>query len=151
MRSTILVIVALAVALTIVTADAKTKSDPRREVFAAESSFAATMAARDLKAFGTYVAPEAVFFGRRGVMRGRAAVVDGWKPLFEGPMAPFSWRPDVVEVLDSGKLAHSSGPVMDPEGKLVGMFNSVWRLEPDGRWRVVFDKGCPVCDSTRTQ
>jgi ketosteroid isomerase-like protein len=151
MRSTILMIVALAVALTIVSADAKTRSDPRSEVFAAESSFAATMAARDLKAFGTYVAKEAVFFGRRGAMRGRAAVVDGWKPLFDGPMAPFSWRPDVVEVLDSGKLAHSSGPVMDPEGKLVGMFNSVWRLEPDGRWRVVFDKGCAVCDSTRAQ
>lgn len=151
MRFTIIVVVGLAMALTIVSADAKTKSDPRSQVFAAESAFAATMAARDLNAFGTYVATEAVFFGRRGVMRGRAAVVEGWKPLFEGPTAPFSWRPEVVEVLDSGKLAHSSGPVMNPDGKLVGMFNSVWRLEPDGRWRVIFDKGCPVCDSTRTQ
>jgi hypothetical protein len=31
------------------------------------------------------------------------------------------------------------------------MFQSVWRLDPDGRWRVVFDKGCDVCDTTRTQ
>jgi hypothetical protein len=48
-------------------------------------------------------------------------------------------------VVDSGKLAHSSGPVIDPDGKVIGMFNSIWRLESDGHWRVVFDKGCPPC------
>ena len=122
-----------------------------RQIFAAESSFAYTMAVRDHKAFGSFVAAEAIFFGGRGVMRGREAVLEGWKRFFEGPKAPFSWRPEVVEVLESGTLAHSSGPVHDPDGKLIGMFNSVWRLEPDGRWRVVFDKGCEVCDSTRTQ
>ena len=151
MRFLIPAFVAAGIALSIVSADARTKPDPRSQVFAAESTFAATMAARDLKAFGTYVAPDAVFFGRRGVMRGNAAVVEGWKPLFDGPKAPFSWRPEIVEVLDSGKLAHSSGPVMDPDGKLIGTFNSVWRLEPDGRWRVVFDKGCSVCDSTHAE
>ncbi|HKW50180.1 MAG TPA: nuclear transport factor 2 family protein [Candidatus Eisenbacteria bacterium] len=151
MRFMIPACIAAGLVLSIVSADAKTKPDPRGQVFAAESSFAATMAARDLKAFGSYVAPDAVFFGRRGVMRGHAAVVEGWKALFEGPKAPFSWRPEVVEVLDSGKLAHSSGPVMDPEGKLIGTFNSVWRLEADGRWRVVFDKGCSVCDSTHAE
>jgi ketosteroid isomerase-like protein len=151
MRLTLPACLAAGLVLSIVTADAKPKSDPRSQVFAAESSFAATMAARDLKAFETYVATEAVFFGRHGVMRGKEAVVEGWKSLFLGPKAPFSWRPEAVEVLDSGKLAHSSGPVMDPEGTLVGTFNSVWRLEADGRWRVVFDKGCPVCDTTRTQ
>ena len=151
MRFTILGIMALAVALSIVTANAKTKPDLRGQVFAAESSFASTMAARDIKAFGTYVAPDAIFFGRRGVMRGKADVVEGWKSLFEGPKAPFSWRPEVVEVLDNGTLAHSSGPVMNPEGKVFGTFITVWRLEPDGKWRVVFDKGCDVCDSTRAQ
>ena len=151
MRFLIPAFVAAGIALSNVSADAKTRPDPRSQVFAAESTFAATMAARDLKAFGSYVAPDAVFFGRRGVMRGSAAVVEGWKKFFEGPKAPFSWKPEVVEVLDSGKLAHSSGPVKDPDGKLIGMFNSVWRLEPDGRWRVVFDKGCSVCDSTHAE
>jgi len=160
MRSRMIAMIAPAVAVAVTTvaavvttaaADAKTKPDPRSQVFAAESSFAYTMAARDLKAFGSYVAPDAVFFGHRGVMRGNAAVVEGWKALFEGPQAPFSWKPEVVEVLDSGKLAHSSGPVLDPDGKLIGTFNSVWRLEPDGRWRVVFDKGCSVCDTTRAE
>jgi hypothetical protein len=61
-------------------------------------------------------------------------------------VAPFSWSPEVVDVLESGTLAHSSGPVRDAGGRRIGTFNSIWRREPDGRWRVVFDKGCPVCD-----
>ena len=53
----------------------------------------------------------------RSVLRGRPAVVEGWKAFFEGPKAPFSWQPDRVEVVHSGTLAFSTGPVFDPEGK----------------------------------
>lgn len=114
------------------------------EVRAAELAFAQTMADRDLAAFGEFVAAEAVFLGQTS-LRGREAVVTGWSVLFQGDTAPFSWKPEVVEVLDSGGLALSSGPVLDPQGERVGTFQSIWRLEPDGRWRVVFDKGCPPC------
>jgi hypothetical protein len=69
-------------------------------------------------------------------------VVASWKGLFEGAQAPFSWEPDIVEVLDPATLALSSGPVRDREGKRIGTFNSIWRRERDGPWRVVFDKGC---------
>jgi ketosteroid isomerase-like protein len=75
--------------------------------------------------------------------------VDGWRELFAGPAAPFSWKPEKVEVLASGALAHSSGPVRDAKGRQIGNFNSIWRREPDGTWLVVFDKGCPVCDCGR--
>jgi hypothetical protein len=51
-----------------------------------------------------------------------------------------------VEVVDSGTLAYSGGPVYDPSGKVVGRFNSIWRLEAPGTWRVVFDRGSPVCN-----
>jgi ketosteroid isomerase-like protein len=130
--------------LTPVPAAAQTNADLTRQVFAAESSFAHTMAARDRDAFGSFVASDAVFFGRQGAARGKAAVVEAWAPLFEGSDAPFSWRPEVVQVLDAGTLALSSGPVLDPAGKRTGTFNSIWRREADGRWRVVFDKGCPA-------
>lgn len=119
--------------------------DPRRQVFAAESSFAATMAHRDPVAFATFVSPEAVFFNQQEAVRGKAAIVDSWKPLFDGPKPPFSWRPEVVEVLASGNLALTSGPVEDSEGRRVGTFNSIWRREADGSWKVVYDKGCSVC------
>ena len=117
-----------------------------RRVFQAESAFAHTLAARDSAAFATYVAHDAIFFDRQGPLRGRAAVVASWQHFFEGPAAPFSWSPDVVEVLESETLALSSGPVRDPSGRQIGTFNSIWRRDPDGQWRVVFDKGCPVCD-----
>ena len=118
-----------------------------RQVRESERAFAATMAARDLRAFGTFVADEALFFGRT-VLRGREAIVAGWGRYFEGAAAPFSWEPGTVDVLDSGTMAMSSGPVRDPTGKIVGTFSSVWRRESDGRWRVVFDKGCDVCNCT---
>ena len=112
------------------------------QVRARERAFAKTMADRDHAAFQTFVAEEALFFSPKGVLRGRQAVAEGWKGLYQGPAAPFSWDPETVEVLDSGTLALSSGPVRDPQGKNVGTFSSIWRLEKDGQWRVVFDKGC---------
>jgi ketosteroid isomerase-like protein len=120
-----------------------------RQVFAAESSFAATMANRDSTAFAAFLAPEAIFFGEKSVMRDKSAVVDGWREWFAGPTPPFSWRPETVEVTASGTLAHSSGPVHDAHGRRIGTFNSVWRREPGGAWLVVFDKGCPVCNCER--
>jgi ketosteroid isomerase-like protein len=120
-----------------------------RQVFVAESSFAATMASRDSVAFARFIAPDAVFFGEKAVLRGKPAVVEGWSRFFAGRDAPFSWRPEKVEVLDSGSLALSTGPVHDPEGRQIGTFSSIWRRESDGSWRVVFDKGCPVCNCER--
>jgi ketosteroid isomerase-like protein len=115
-------------------------------VMDAERAFAAAMARRDIAAFSSHVAADAIFFnspdGSR-VLRGKNAIVAGWRPLLEGPKAPFSWSPDTAEVLESGTLAMTTGPVRDENGKMTGRFSSVWRLEPDGRWRVVFDRGCP--------
>ena len=139
---------ALTFALSTATAAAsEATADLAAQVKAAETAFAQTMATRDLDAFAAHVAEEALFFGKVDVMRGKAAVVAGWKALFEGPDAPFSWAPERVEVLDSGTLALSTGPVKNPAGATIGTFNSIWRREADGRWRVIFDKGCPVCDA----
>jgi ketosteroid isomerase-like protein len=120
---------------------------PRR-VADVERAFAATMAARNAPAFAGFIAQEAIFMGSADapkVLRGRQAIVDAWAEYFDGPSAPFSWEPDIVEVLDSGTMALTSGPVHDPKGELIGRFNSIWRLEADGRWRIVFDRGAPVC------
>jgi len=121
--------------------------DARDQVAKAERGFAASMAQRDPVRFATFLSDEAVFIGNREdqpALRGKRAVAEGWKRFFDGPAAPFSWDPDVIEVLDSGKLALSSGPVKDARGELIGRFTSIWRLENIG-WRVVFDRGCPAC------
>jgi ketosteroid isomerase-like protein len=103
------------------------------------------MAQRDLAAFDRFVADEAIFYAGERPLRGKAAITTAWSKFYEGPQAPFSWQPDHVEVLDSGALALSSGPVKDPQGRVVARFNSIWRRGDDGAWRVVFDKGCDAC------
>ncbi|MEX1309028.1 MAG: DUF4440 domain-containing protein [Candidatus Sulfomarinibacteraceae bacterium] len=118
-------------------------STPDEELGAVEKAFAATMADRDLEAFSSFLDDEVVFFTGPTELRGRQAVVDAWAPFFEGEAPPFSWRPEVVSVLDSGALGLTSGPVDDPEGNRVGSFNSIWRKNKDGDWKIVFDRGCP--------
>ena len=115
----------------------------RDQVWEAEKAFARSMAKRDLVAFGRFIADDAVFFSGTTVSHGKAAVVEAWSAFFQGESAPFSWEPDQVEVLQSGTLAVSTGPVRDPDGKVVARFNSVWRLEAPGQWRVIIDKGSP--------
>jgi ketosteroid isomerase-like protein len=115
----------------------------RAEVEAAERAFARTMADRDLAAFGRFLSDQAVFFGDDRVSRGRLEVIAAWAVYFRAPQAPFSWEPDRVEVLDDGTLALSTGPVRDVAGRVVARFNTLWRKEGPGQWRVVFDKGQP--------
>lgn len=113
----------------------------RQQVVQAERAFAGAMAARDFEAFTGFLSREAVFMSPAGPQRGKDAVAAGWRAYFDQPQAPFSWEPEEVEVLASGTLAYSSGPVKDAAGRPVGRFHSVWRLEGPGTWRVVFDRG----------
>ena len=125
---------------------AETNAALKEQVRQREIAFAKTMADRDLAGFASFLSSEAVFISNGRVLRGAKQVTDRWKSFFEGPQAPFSWEPDEVEVLESGALAMTSGPVRDPSGKRVGTFNSVWRREADGRWLIVLDNGCPACN-----
>jgi len=125
---------------------AQTNAEWTEQVRKAETAFAKTMADRDATAFEKFLAADTIFMSNGQATRGPKAVVERWKRFFEGPAAPFSWAPEFVEVLDSGSLALSSGPVRDPAGKRVGTFNSVWRREADGQWKIVLDNGCPACN-----
>jgi ketosteroid isomerase-like protein len=116
----------------------------REQVFAAERAFARSMAERDHAAFVHHLSEQALFFNGRQVLRGKAAVAAGWRPLYELREAPFSWEPDQVEVLADGTLALSTGPVRDASGQVIARFNSIWRQEAPGTWRVIFDKGSPA-------
>ena len=132
---------------------ASTSSTPTRmnhadavaAVTAAEIAFAKTMADRDLEAFARFVSEEAVFTNGGRPLVGRDAVKAHWARFYQGPKAPFSWKPDLVVVLASGDLAHSTGPVAAPDGSVGLRFYSTWRLERDGAWRVVFDDGYAIC------
>ena len=126
------------------------KPDPlslQKQVEDTERAFAHTMADRDFGAFRQFLSADAIFYSNDTPTRGPTAIAAGWKRFFETPEAPFSWAPDHVEVVDSGTLAMSTGPVYDPSGKLIGRFRSIWRQEAPGTWRIVFDKGDNSCEA----
>jgi ketosteroid isomerase-like protein len=120
---------------------AYTPEQLKEQVRATEIAFAKTMADRNLAAFSSFLSEETVFFSPRAT-HGKDEVTKSWARFYEGPKAPFSWKPDEVEVLKSGTLAISSGPVHSPDGVLIGRFMSIWRMESPGTWKVIFDKGC---------
>ena len=138
-----------AAALVLLTAAVSVQAQPApvdvdaltRQVMDTERAFARSMAERRHADFTALLSEQAVFFGSKQVHRGKAAVAAAWKGFFDGPDAPFSWEPDQVQVLADGTLAHSSGPVRDPAGKVFARFNSIWRQEAPGVWRIVFDQG----------
>jgi ketosteroid isomerase-like protein len=143
-------IIALCSLLAACAAPARVPNEQARlQVMETERAFARTMTERNLDAFGTFVSDDAVFFSGPTPLHGKAAVVDWWARFYKNPAAPFSWEPEQVEVLASGDLALSTGPVRDAKGKLIAHFTSIWRLEAPGRWRIVFDKGAEVCDCAK--
>ena len=123
-----------------------TLKDPHQTVEETERAFADTMAQRDFEKFKSFLSEEAVFFSGETALRGKQQIADAWEAYFKEPQAPFSWEPQSVEVLESGTLAWSTGPVYDLEGKVIATFNSVWQLDASHQWRIIFDKGNAACN-----
>jgi len=136
---------ALSAAIALLSACSTTATDRatlQGQVTDTETAFAKTMADRDHAAFARFLADDTIFFSGAKTLRGKTAVAEAWKGFYDKPQAPFSWKPEKVEVLDDGSLALSTGPVFDENGKPVASFTSIWRREAPGVWRIIFDKGC---------
>ena len=122
-------------------------ADLADEVRCREIGFSLSVEQQDHELFASFIDPDARFVGTR-VDRGRKAISAAWGVFFEGELPAIKWRPQYVEVLDSGDLALSRGPYRiiskNEEGdtkEAWGTFNSVWRRSADGEWLVVFDAG----------
>ena len=129
-----------------VTVPTRSREELIKQVTEAETAFAKTMVDRDHAGFMRFIADDAVFLNGGKPLRGKEAIGEYWRRFYSGAVAPFSWKPDLVEVLGNGRLAQSVGPVSAPNGKTTSRFYSTWRLEPDGTWRVVLDDGYDVCE-----
>ena len=134
-------------------------ADAVDDVRCREIGFSVAAENQDMDRFRSFIDSDARFVSS-SVLRGVDDVAAAWSVFF-GPDSPsIKWRPQIVEVLDDGKLALSRGPyrvrAKDADGNDVeewGTFNSIWRLHDDGRWLVVFDAGSPAAsppdESTR--
>ncbi len=123
---------------------------PHDEVRCRETSFSRSAENRDIDAFRAFLDADARFVGGR-VLRGPEEIVSAWQAFFADDGPEIKWRPQFVEVLDDGTLALTRGPYRtisrSADGDVVerwGTFNSVWRVNDDGTWLVVFDAGSPA-------
>lgn len=119
----------------------------RQAVLCAEVGFSRSVENRDLDAFRAFLDPE-VRFVTGNIYRGPDEVAQGWAGFFDADGPSIRWRPAIVEVVANGRLAISRGPyrltLVSEEGEVQeswGTFNSTWRLNSDGEWRVLFDAG----------
>ena len=125
-------------------------ADLAEDVRCREIAFSQSVEEQDLVRFRSFIDGDARFVGN-AVSKGPAAIADAWSVFFAAEGPQIKWRPQFVEVLEDGKLALTRGPyrmvTTDEDGKKIsnwGTFNSVWRMQADGEWRVVFDAGSPA-------
>jgi ketosteroid isomerase-like protein len=121
----------------------------KREIRIADLELAKSVADRSLKSFLTLVHDDAIFFGKE-MSRGKDAVSKAWLPLFTDRSLFLKWHPTQVEVSSSGDLGYTIGEYerigKDSSGSPAtanGNYVSIWRRQPDGRWKVVLDIGTP--------
>jgi ketosteroid isomerase-like protein len=118
----------------------------RREVRDAEAAFAAMVRERGVgEAFLHFAAADAVLNRNDRLIKGKPAI----REYFAGQTlrdVKLEWTPEFVDVSASGDLAYTYGPytfsAKDAEGKPVaaeGIFHTVWKRQPDGVWKFVWD------------
>ncbi len=140
----------LLVAVVFLLASGAALADPVKEVRCREIAFSESVENRDEKAFRSFIDRDARFVGS-SVRRGPSEITEGWAPFLAEGGPQIKWRPLHVEVLENGRLAFSRGlyrvTARNDDGTdsvSWGSFNSTWRLNEDGEWRVVFDAGDPA-------
>jgi len=127
-------------------------ADVTDDIRCREIGFSIAAQERDPARFATFIDADARFVGST-VTRGIGAIVEAWGAYLAPDGPTIIWRPQFVEVLDDGRLALTRGPYrvrsVAEDGSITerwGTFNSVWRLNTDGQWRIVFDAGTPPGD-----
>lgn len=109
----------------------------------AERAFSRLSAEKGIRtAFLANLAPDAVVF-RPTPVPGR----DAYQKLAAEVPARLTWRPTFADISRAGDLGYTTGPYeLRPNGEGTGApsyghFVSVWRVQPDGSWKVVIDVG----------
>jgi ketosteroid isomerase-like protein len=112
-------------------------------VIEAERAFAADAAVRGwTAAFRSYAASEAVMLSPDPVnAQEQLAQIEG-----DGSTA-LDWRPAYAGISRSGDFGFTTGPFqMRGREGIIGHYFTVWRRQPDGEWKWIFDAGTDVRD-----
>jgi uncharacterized protein (TIGR02246 family) len=123
-----------------------TRAADERAIREADSAWSAAAEARDLDRYLSYFAPDASSF------RPNAPIATGLEAIRKAWVQPFaaagyvSWKTAKVEVSRAGDLGYAFGAYQsmskDVKGEPLahrGKYLSVWKKQPDGKWKAVAD------------
>lgn len=133
-------------------APARTVPDPDPEVLMeADRAFAADVARGGTEAWVSWFAEDgAQIQTGQGEIRGRDAIRQLMAGL-DDPNFSLSWEPRRADIAASGDLGWTTGDYVsrgvgaDGQPRQTrGRYVTIWRVQPDGSWKVVMDLGNPV-------
>ncbi|HSR40443.1 MAG TPA: nuclear transport factor 2 family protein [Phnomibacter sp.] len=129
------------------TASAQTRQKWMAEIVAAEKAFCEDLKSKGVAyAFAKYAAEDAVIKRENdSLIYGKAAIGKYYSsPAYKNAIA--DWKPDYTDVSADGTLAYTYGKYTwtfkDEEGRenrFSGVFHTVWKRQPDGTWKYVWD------------
>ncbi|MCB0633859.1 MAG: nuclear transport factor 2 family protein [Lewinella sp.] len=118
----------------------------KEEIRQAEQAFNDLAASEGVQtAFLAFAAEDATIVRGDQVIKGKAAIGNYFDRQTLKDVK-LSWYPDFIDVSDDGTLGYTYGPydfaAVNPEGEVVessGTFHTVWKRQPDGNWKFVYD------------
>jgi len=127
------------------------KHDPsittwKNEILETEKEFAEMASEKGMaSAFLNFAADEAVLMRNDQLIIGKTAIKERFGRM-NGDAGRLSWSPDFVDVSSSGDLGYTYGKYVftstDSVGNEIrteGVFHTVWKRQPDGAWKFVWD------------
>jgi ketosteroid isomerase-like protein len=119
------------------------------QIMKADADFAQSVADRNRDRFLSFIADVTTFNGGSPTeLHGREAVMKDWADFFDPAGPTLSWTPTKGEVIGAGDLGYTTGRSIlrgkGPTGNPVerrGEYLTIWRRQPDGSWKVIFDTG----------
>lgn len=120
----------------------------KKEIMESEQAFS-NMAMKEgiAKAFAEFAAEDVVINRNDSLISGKAGLIHYYNQGSDpNRKTELSWKPDFVDVSSSGDLGYTYGKyvftVSDSTGQKqssTGIFHTVWKRQPDGSWRFVWD------------
>jgi len=128
-------------------------SGPAPELSAVDAAWDAAVAARDLPAFLSRVAPDAVFAGA-SLQVGREAIREKWSGFFADGGPSLRWKPSDSGMAGSGDLGWTTGNATyawkeKGVGPSPGRYVTVWVRDGSGRWMAALDSSLEAAATVR--
>lgn len=119
----------------------------KSEIRQTEADFASMVKHEGIpKAFLNYADEDAVLLRNDKIIEGKKAIAQYFDERKNSHKISLTWEPNFIEVSSSGDLAYTYGEyvftIIDSTGEensSTGIFHTVWKRQPDGKWKFVWD------------